>query len=59
LDRIFERFYRGDRARGTPGTGLGLAIARHIMGAHGGRIWAENRPLPESGAVFRLAFQHA
>lgn len=59
LERIFERFYRGDRARGTPGTGLGLAIARHIMSAHGGDIWAENRPAPESGAIFHLSFQAA
>ncbi len=57
LERIFERFYRGDRARNAPGTGLGLAIARHILRAHGGRIWAENRPTPQSGAVFLLQFQ--
>lgn len=59
VDRIFERFFRGDHARVAPGTGLGLAIVRHIMRAHGGRVWAENHPPPETGAVFYLAFQRA
>lgn len=50
LPRIFERFYKVDQARGKSGTGLGLAIARHVVEAHGGKIWAESKP--GKGAVF-------
>jgi two-component system sensor histidine kinase KdpD len=42
--RIFEKFHRTEPTPSVRGAGLGLAICRGIIRAHGGRIWAENRP---------------
>ena len=50
--RIFDKFYRSVGAPPGGGVGLGLTICRGIVQAHGGRIWAENRP--GGGAVFRF-----
>jgi two-component system phosphate regulon sensor histidine kinase PhoR len=54
LSRIFERFYRVDKARSreSGGTGLGLSIVRHLVELHGGEVRAINKP--DGGAIFRI-----
>ncbi len=56
LSRIFERFYKIDRARTSgQGTGLGLAIAKHLIQVHGGKIWATSRE--NKGSTFYFTLQ--
>jgi len=52
INKIFEKFYRGQAITHIKGMGLGLSICQRIINLHGGKIWAENRAL--GGAVFRF-----
>ena len=53
LTQIFEKFYRAGQGDSVVGTGLGLTISKGLVEAHGGRIWAENRPT--GGSIFTVA----
>ncbi len=54
LDRLFERFYKSDKARHSKGTGLGLAIAKNIVQLHGGEITVSSAPGEGSAFTFTL-----
>jgi two-component system phosphate regulon sensor histidine kinase PhoR len=56
LERVFERFYRVDKARSREqgGTGLGLSIVKHIVQGHGGKVWARSEPGQGASFFFTL-----
>ena len=58
LNKVFDRFYRVDKARARQqgGTGLGLAISREVLKAHGGSIWVESQE--EQGSTFYISLPY-
>ncbi len=53
LERVFDKYYRGAKAKAQPGAGVGLSVVASIAAAHGGRATVRNRP--EGGAAFLIS----
>jgi two-component system sensor histidine kinase KdpD len=58
LKHVFDKFYRVQRPENVGGTGLGLSISKGIVEAHGGRIWADNRPGGGTIVTFSLPVEN-
>ncbi|HXS67598.1 MAG TPA: ATP-binding protein, partial [Candidatus Polarisedimenticolia bacterium] len=60
IERVFERFYRVDKARSREqgGTGLGLSIVKHIVQSHGGKVWVKSEPGKGAAFYFTLPAKH-
>jgi two-component system phosphate regulon sensor histidine kinase PhoR len=60
LERVFERFFRVDKARSREqgGTGLGLSIVKHIIQSHGGKVWAKSELNKGAAFFFTLSVEH-
>lgn len=58
-EKVFEKFYRAENARGKQGTGIGLTISRGLVEAHGGQIWIESSAETGTSVIFTIVFDRS